>query len=446
MSAMESHAAPYVEAQQAQARELPGAGVAALDRSRSEALEILGERGLPSQRDEDWKYTSIKPITRSRFSPAVSGVDCSEDFIAGSAIENLDAWQLVFADGFHLPHRSKTNGLPEGVQVAGLAEALTRDPGPIVDRLGSAVGKVPHGFAAMNSAFVGDGALVEVAPGVQLEKPIELLFVSGCSGEGFLSLPRNLVILGEGSQCSIIERHISFGAERSLSNSLTEVILDKNAILNYCCAQDQAERTFHVGGLFARLAHSAKLKATTVTVGKAWVRNDARIDLDAEGAHANLDGVYLAFGRCHVDNHTHISHNAPECTSRECYKGVLGDRGHAVFHGRIVVQPHAQKTDSEQSNQNLLLSADAQIDTKPQLEIYADDVKCAHGATVGQMDESALFYLVSRGINRETARRMLTQAFAAEVLETVTPSALQSYLASQVSGQLSPAVPPGAAA
>ncbi len=446
MSAMESHAAPYVEAQQAQARELPGAGVAALDRSRSEALEILGERGLPSQRDEDWKYTSIKPITRSRFSPAVSGVDCSEDFIAGSAIDNLDAWQLVFADGFHLPHRSKTNGLPEGVQVAGLAEALTRDPGPIVDRLGSAMGKVPHGFAAMNSAFVGDGALVEVAPGVQLEKPIELLFVSGCSGEGFLSLPRNLVILGEGSQCSIIERHISFGAERSLSNSLTEIILDKNATLSYCCAQDQAERTFHVGGLFARLAHSAKLKATTVTVGKAWVRNDARIDLDAEGAHANLDGVYLAFGRCHVDNHTHISHNAPECTSRECYKGVLGDRGHAVFHGRIVVQPNAQKTDSEQSNQNLLLSADAQIDTKPQLEIYADDVKCAHGATVGQMDEAALFYLVSRGVDRETARRMLTQAFAAEILETVTPPALQSYLASQVSGRLSPAVPPGAAA
>lgn len=446
MSAMESHAAPYVEAQQAQARELPGAGVAALDRSRSEALEILGERGLPSQRDEDWKYTSIKPITRSRFSPAVSGVDCSEDFIAGSAIENLDAWQLVFADGFHLPHRSKTNGLPEGVQVAGLAEALTRDPGPIVDRLGSAVGKLPHGFAAMNSAFVGDGALVEVAPGVQLEKPIELLFVSGCSGEGFLSMPRNLVILGEGSQCSIIERHISFGAERSLSNSLTEIILDKNATLNYCCAQDQAERTFHVGGLFARLAHSAKLKATTVTVGKAWVRNDARIDLDAEGAHANLDGAYLAFGRCHVDNHTHISHNAPECTSRECYKGVLGDRGHAVFHGRIVVQPNAQKTDSEQSNQNLLLSADAQIDTKPQLEIYADDVKCAHGATVGQMDEAALFYLVSRGVDRETARRMLTQAFAAEILETVTPPALQSYLASHVSGRLSPAVPPGAAA
>ncbi|HCK75802.1 MAG TPA: Fe-S cluster assembly protein SufD [Gammaproteobacteria bacterium] len=446
MSAMESHAVPYVEAQQAHASELPAAGVAALDRSRLEALEILGERGLPSQHDEDWKYTSIKPITRSRFSPAVSGVDCSEHFIAASAIDNLDAWQLVFADGFHLPHRSKTDGLPEGVQVTGLAEALTQDPAPIVDRLGFAMGEMPHGFSAMNSAFVGDGALVEVDPGVQLDKPIELLFVSGCSGEGFLSLPRNLVILGDGSEASIIERHISFGAERSLSNSLTEIILGKSATLNYCCAQDQAERTFHVGGLFCRLAQSAKFKATTITMGRSWVRNDARINLDAEGAHANLDGAYLAFGRCHVDNHTHISHNAPECTSRECYKGVLGDRGHAVFHGRIVVQPHAQKTDSEQSNQNLLLSADAQIDTKPQLEIYADDVKCAHGATVGQLDEAALFYLVSRGVDRETARRMLTQAFAAEILETVTPSALQNYLASRVLSQLSPAVPPEAVA
>ncbi|MED5249920.1 MAG: SufD family Fe-S cluster assembly protein, partial [Pseudomonadota bacterium] len=160
-------------------------------------------------------------------------------------------------------------------------------------------------------------------------------------------------------------------------------------------------------------------------------------------AAASLDGAYLAFGRCHVDNHTHISHNAPECTSRECYKGVLGDRGHAVFHGRIVVQPDAQKTDSEQSNQNLLLSADAEIDTKPQLEIYADDVKCAHGATVGQLDEAALFYLVSRGIEREAARRMLTQAFAAEVLETIEPAALQNYLSARVSGQLSPAAPTG---
>ncbi|HCX88114.1 MAG TPA: Fe-S cluster assembly protein SufD [Gammaproteobacteria bacterium] len=439
MSAMEGHAAPYVEAQQGQAGELPAAGIAALDRSRAKALEALGERGLPSQRDEDWKYTSIKPITRSRFSPAAPGTDCPEDFVAAAAIENLDAWQLVFADGFYLPPRSKTNGLPEGVRVAGLADALTQNPQPIADRLGSAMGEIPHGFAAMNSAFVGDGALVEIAPGVQLEKPIELLFVSGCSGEGFLSLPRNLVILGEGSQASVIERHLSFSQERSLSNSLTEIILEKAAALDFCCVQDQAERTFHVGGLFARLAQSAKLKATTVTVGRAWVRNDARVNLDAERALVSLDGAYLAFGRSHVDNHTHISHNAPECTSRECYKGVLGDRGHAVFHGRIVVQPGAQQTDSEQSNQNLLLSANAEIDTKPQLEIYADDVKCAHGATVGQLDEAALFYLVSRGVDRETARRMLTQAFAAEVLEGVEPPALQTYLASRVSGQLSSA-------
>ena len=439
MSAIEAHAASYVEAQQSKAGELPAAGVAALDRSRAKALDLLSERGLPSQRDEDWKYTSIKPITRSRFSPAIPGNDCPEDFVAAAAVENLDPWQLVFADGFYLPRRSKANGLPEGVQVAGLADALTKKPESIADRLGSVMGEIPHGFAAMNSAFVGDGALVEIAPGVQLEKPIELLFVSGCSGEGFLSLPRNLVILGEGSQANVIERHLSFSQERSLSNALTEIILEKDATLNFCSVQDQAERTFHVGGLFARLAESAKLKATTVTVGEGWVRNDARVNLDAEQAYASLDGAYLVFGRSHVDNHTHISHNAPECTSRECYKGVLGDRGHAVFHGRIVVQPGAQKTDSAQSNQNLLLSADAEIDTKPQLEIYADDVKCAHGATVGQLDEAALFYIVSRGVDRATARRMLTHAFAAEVLEGVELPALQTHLAARVSGQLSSA-------
>ena len=172
--------------------------------------------------------------------------------------------------------------------------------------------------------------------------------------------------------------------------------------------------------------------ATTATVGRAWVRNDARVNLDAKGAMASLDGAYLAFGRCHVDNHTHISHNAPECTSRECYKGVLGDRGHAVFHGRIVVQPDAQKTDSEQSNQNLLLSADAEIDTKPQLEIYADDVKCAHGATVGDLDKDALFYLQSRGIPTDEATALLIEAFIAEIFDDLPDGAVGDHIADAV--------------
>ena len=441
MSAAASHVAPYIEAQQAQASALPAAGVAVLDHSRSEALQLLGERGLPTQRDEDWKYTPIKAITRTRFTPADPSVECPKEMVGASVIENLDSWRLVFADGYYQPEHSTLDGLPGGIRLAGLGEILEADPDSVAKHIGSAMGEMPHGFAAMNSAFVGDGALLEIASGVELDKPIELVFLSGCSGAGFLSLPRNLMTLGAGSRASVIERHLSCGEERSLSNALTEIILEEDASLDYCCIQDQAERTFHVGGLFARVAGSAKLKATTATVGRAWVRNDARVNLDAKGAFASLGGAYLAFGRCHIDNHTHISHNAPECTSRECYKGVLGDRGHAVFHGRIVVRPDAQKTDSEQSNQNLLLSADAEIDTKPQLEIYADDVKCAHGATVGQLDEAALFYLVSRGIDREAACRMLTQAFAAEVLETIEPPALQTHLAARVSGQLSPAVP-----
>ena len=290
----------------------------------------------------------------------------------------------------------------------------------------------------MNSAFIGDGALIEIAPGTRVDKPIELLFISGCSGEGFLSLPRNLVVMGAGSQAAVIERHVSLADERLLSNSVSELILADNASLNYQSVQQVAPRGFHVGGMFARLGRSARLQATTVTMSGALVRNDALVNLDDQGGFASLDGLYLAFGRSHVDNHTHITHNAPHCVSREHYKGVLGDRGHAVFHGRIVVQPGAQKTDSVQNNQNLLLSADAEIDTKPQLEIYADDVKCAHGATVGQLDETAVFYLMSRGIDRQAARRMLTQAFAADVLNRIELPALRSYLEAQAAQRLSP--------
>ncbi len=432
-----ANAAVYVAAQREQVSTLPAFGTPLLDASRAQALEALSRHGLPSQRDEDWKYTSIRPITRSTFTPATSGAPCPADFISQTLIDGLDAWRLVFADGFWAPQCSQVGDLPDGVKILGLGAALAHDPEPLAAKLGSALGPIPHGFAAMNSAFVGDGAFVEIAAGTLIEKPIELLFVSGCSGEGYLSLPRNLIVLGAGSKATVIERHVSLSGERALTNSVSELILAANARLNYHGLQQTSERSFHVGGVFGKLGRSAQLKATTVTTGGSLVRNDARISLDKEGATVSLDGLYLAFGRRHVDNHTHIVHNAPHCTSQEQYKGVLGDRARAVFHGRIVVQPGAQKTDSMQSNQNLLLSADAEVDTKPQLEIYADDVKCAHGATVGQLDETAVFYLVSRGIGRETARRMLTQAFAADVLDRVEPPALRTYLESQSAEHLS---------
>lgn len=436
MSAIVENVSAYVSAQQQRAANLPGSGLGALDASRAAALERLSRFGLPSQRDEDWKYTSIRSITRDAFMPAEAGADCPSQFIRDYAIAKLDACRMVFVDGFFAPELSDVATLADGVSVRSLGQALVDDADAVLAHLGVALGETPHGFAAMNSAFMADGAVVSIAAGAEVDQAIELLFVSGCGGEGLVSLPRNLVTLGEGACATIIERHLTLTDGRNLSNSLSEIVLAANATLDYCSLQMQSDRSFHVGGFFASLAQSSTLRATSVTTSGALVRNDARVNLNEEGASATLDGCYLAFGRSHIDNHTHISHNKPNCVSREMYKGVLGDRGHAVFHGRIVVQQDAQKTDSEQSNQNLLLSESAEVDTKPQLEIYADDVKCAHGATVGQLDESALFYLVSRGVDRVSARRMLTQAFAADVLDRVRSIPLREYLQDLASNRL----------
>ncbi|MCP4950490.1 MAG: Fe-S cluster assembly protein SufD [Proteobacteria bacterium] len=440
MGSVVENAAAYVAAQQDTAAQLPGYGLAALDAGRAAALEQLSRHGLPSQQDEDWKYTSTRSITRAAFKPASAGAPCPADFITQSVIEGLNPYRMVFVDGFLSAALSDLEALPGHVRLRSLAQVLSEDATSVVPSLGRMLGDPPHGFAAMNSAFVADGAVVEIEAHQHLERPIELLFVSGCGDEGLVSMPRTLVLMGEGSHATIIERHCSLKEVRSLNNSLVEIDLGKGATLDYCSLQSQSNRSFHVGGLFAGLAESATLRATTVSTSGALIRNDARINLNGENSTVHLDGCYLVFGRSHVDNHTHISHNSANCVSRETYKGVLGDRGRAVFHGRIVVKQDAQKTDSEQSNQNLLLSEEAEIDTKPQLEIYADDVKCAHGATVGQLDDLALFYLVSRGVKRENARRMLTQAFAADVLDRVESAPLRQYLQSLASDRLSNAL------
>lgn len=434
MDQVASNVADYVSAQQSVAAALPAAGTAWLDSSRDQARTTLAAVGLPSTRQEDWKYTNIKPITRSLFSPVSRPSRWNDqDFVADAQVSGLDSHRLVFADGILVPELSQCDGLPAGVTVAGMADILQRDAGRAEENLGSTLPGLPHGFTAMNSSFIPDGAFVEIGPGIVLEKPIELLFVSACEGEGRLGLPRNLIVCRSGSRASVIERYLSAVEARSLTNAVSEVILDDGARLTHQRIIDESSRSFHVGGLFARLNRDSRLDAYSVTLGGALVRNDVLVNLDATGATVDLVGLYLSRGRSHVDNHTHVIHNCPGGTSREFYKGILFDRSRAVFHGRITVQPDAQQTDAEQRNQNLLLSLDAEVDTKPQLEIYADDVKCTHGATVGQLNETAVFYLRSRGVSERQARRMLTYAFASEILGRIEPSNLRAYLDQRVS-------------
>jgi len=306
-----------------------------------------------------------------------------------------------------------------------LARVLNEQPQLIADTYGNIAPADAHGFTALNAAHNRDGVAVIIDANARPELPVEMLFIST---DGAESLPRNLIIAGQGSQATVIERHVSLGDDAAFTNSVTEIALEPGAQLDYHLVQAQSPAAHHVCGAWAKLSRASRLACTTVTLGGRLVRNDLGVELAGEEARCEMRGLYAATGAQHVDNHTTIVHSAAHCASREIYKGVLDMRARAVFHGRIVVAKGAQKTDATQANNNLLLSRGAEIDTKPQLEIYADDVKCAHGATVGQLDADALFYLRARGIDARAARRMLTFGFAGDILATIAPDELKSAL------------------
>jgi Fe-S cluster assembly protein SufD len=320
-----------------------------------------------------------------------------------------------------------------------LADALTHDAS-VERELGRLVPIEMNGFVALNTAFFRDGAFISIPPGVAVPEPIHVVHYSSNGPRPSASHPRNLVILGEGSTATIVETYLGGGEHRSLTNAVTEVVLGEGAVLTHCksvsasvSGQNQA---YHVGATSVRQERGSVYTSISFTAGPGLARNDLRVTLQEERADCTLLGLYLPSGSEHVDNHTVIDHAAPHGTSRQLYKGILDGRGRAVFNGRIVVRPGAQQTDARQTNKNVLLSSDATIDTKPQLEILADDVKCSHGATVGQLDPEMLFYLKSRALSGDAARALLTYGFAADVIERVKPASLRDYLAGLLAGRL----------
>ena len=412
--------------------ELPGQDVPWADELRRSSLARFGRIGFPTQRDEDWKYTPLRAITSKSFSLATAGssLPAAADF----KVPGLDCYQLVFMDGVLEQSGAGTAGLPPGLDVRPIATVLAEQPGFLQDYLDRSTGSSANGFTALNSALYQDGVVISLAPRVQLDKPLELVFVSS-SGLS-LAQPRNLVIAGEGSHGKIIERFLSLGDESTLSNSVSELFLSAGAEIDYYVVQTLSRSAYQVCGIWASQAQGSRFRCRTMTLGGALVRNDLRTEMNGPGAHCEMLGLFSLSGKQHVDNHTTMIHGAENCTSNELYKGVLDQRSRGVFHGRINVREGAQKTDAQQSSNTLLLSRDAEIDTKPQLEIYADDVKCSHGATIGQLDENALFYLRTRGIDAETARSMLTHAFVNEVLGQVDIEPLREYLEGILGSQL----------
>ncbi len=406
------------------------AAPAALKTLRQNAMGRFSRLGFPTTRMEDWRFTSVEPIARRPF--ALGGpADVTSDQIAPFLFPELSASRLVFVNGRYAPALSAIQALPPGVEVRSLAEPLTGGLGwldGVEPYLGRLAGVEDQPFAALNTAFLQDGALIRVGDDVVLDHPIHTLFVSTAPGGAVVTHPRMLVVVGRNSSVGLVESYAGVRDAPYFTNAVTELDVGENSVVDHCKILRESLEAYHVASLQIRLARSAVVTSHSITLGGALVRNDVGAVLAGEGAECTLNGLYVAGGRQLVDNHTTIDHVSPHCDSHELYKGILHGEGKAVFNGKIIVRLDAQKTDAKQSNKTLLLSERAQVNTKPQLEIFADDVKCTHGATVGQLDENAMFYLRARGLSREQARRMLIHAFATDVLQRITREPIKTRL------------------
>lgn len=394
---------------------------------RRAAIGRFAELGFPTTREEEWRFTNAAPIARARFRPAgprTPALDAAR--IGELAVTLPGAVRLVLVDGRFEPRLSA--GEAAGVLARGLRQALDEDPEEVRAHLGRLAPFQAHAFTALNTAFLEDGVYVKIAKGAFVEEPVHVVHVASSADEPTLRHPRVLAVAEEGSQVRLVESYVSLGEEPALTNAVTEIAVSANAVFDHYRLLREGPASWHVARLEAAVGASAAYRLHTFSFGAALARHEINALLDGEGADAILNGLYVVDGAQHVDHHTGIDHAKPHCTSHELFKGILDGRSTAVFNGRIRVRRGAQKTDSKQTNKNLLLSGEALVQTNPQLEIYADDVKCTHGATIGQIDEAALFYLRSRGIPLAAANGLLTYAFAADVVDGVRIEALRRAL------------------
>ncbi len=408
---------------------LPGAGLPWLARLRDDAMAHFASEGLPSRKIEDWKYTSLSDLEAAKFIPA----EVCNNGVSRDALPALIGAEhrLVFVNGRFRTDLSAVCMPPQGVVIGRLADMLENDPQSLADCLGKAGEADGLAMVALNTAMMTDGLFLRLDDGVDLASVIEVIHVSVGGAAPSAHFPRNLIVAGAGSHATIIEHHIGDGAA-SFANVVTEIIAGEGAGIRHCKVQAEGPLAYHIATMQVRLARDASLDSFYFASGAKLSRNEIRVRLEGEGADCRLYGAYMMKDRQHADHTTVIDHAAAHTTSREVYKGVLDGRARAVFQGKILVRPDAQKIDGHQLNRTLLLSDRAEIDTKPELEIHADDVKCSHGATTGEIEEEALFYLRARGIPIEEARGMLVEAFLHEVIDGIAMTGLREPLSDRI--------------
>ena len=391
---------------------------------RENAARRFDELGFPARRDEEWRFTNVSSIAKTQFAPAPSGLNAREaEQFEQRLYPREGGPRLVFINGRHSPEFSSGQKLPWGIRATPLREAN----GAVEAHLTRYADYRDHAFVALNTANFEDGACIEIPPGTVVDEPIHLVFLATGGDVPVLSHPRSLIVIGAGSHATVVESYLGHGA-KYFTNAVTEIVAGDYSVVDHYKVQEEDERSSHIATLQVQIGRDANFSTHSISLGGGGlVRNDINAVL-AEGSDATVNGLYLASGSQHIDNHTAIDHAKPYGMSHELYKGILGGTSTAVFNGKIIVHRDAQKTDAKQTNRNLVLSENATIHTKPELQIHANDVRCTHGATIGQLDPEAIFYLQSRGIAKEQARDLLMHAFARDIIDRVKVGPVRARL------------------
>jgi Fe-S cluster assembly protein SufD len=404
---------------------------------RKTGLAQFTKTGFPATRHEEWRFTNVAPLAQMPFKPvfkaATHGLSVHQ--IAGFFLDG-PSHRLVFVDGHYCPILSDPGPRMDGFKIGSMASALTLETPLIEKHLGTVVPVENNPFAALNTAFFQDGAFIALSAGVKVANPIHLLFLFTTPDRGANAHPRNFILARKDSQALIVETYVHWAGKESFTNAVTEVRLDEGAQIEHVKMQDEGLEAFHIGSVFARQATRSHFASHSISIGARLLRNQIQTVFDEGSATSLLNGLYLVSGSQLADHHTVIDHASPDCSSHQFYNGIMGGAGKGVFNGKIFVRKDAQKTDAKQTSRNLLLSDDATIDAKPQLEIFADDVKCTHGATVGQLDEDSVFYLRARGIGEADARQMLVHGFAQQVYDRISNIPVRTYIDKAVTERL----------
>ena len=404
---------------------------------RGSAMDRFELLGFPSVKEEEWKYTNLAPLAKESFQPAAASPEVSRDDVERFGYDETAGAHIVLINGFVREDLSVTSGLGQVVALdlfSAIADA--RYSKIVREYLARDADYLDNGLTALNTAFLRSGVFILIPKNIELETPLQITYVSDSGETNNISFPRLLLVAEENSSATVIESYVATNKERYFTNAVAEIILKEGARVEHYRLQRESNKAFHVATTSAELERGSSYDATAINLGGQLSRHDISVVMDHEGAECWVDGLYVVGPEQHADTHSLIDHKQPHCTSHQLYKGILDGNGRAVFNGKIFVRPGAQKTDAMQTNKNLLLSNQARVDTKPQLEIYADDVKCAHGAAVGQIDEDELFYLQARGINPELGRNLLTYGFAEEVIAKIKVDSIRTQLDEAVLNQI----------